>query len=182
MCLLRGLQGQPISCFMSFVYGFGVILSEKHRNGLSPPFVALGVFWPLGSTAPMTNLVPSHTKKNTKKVWNCFFNFFFRHIPPAVSNWHIFLSRSLPYRDNVMSVGSHTLWHFPHGICNWLAETNKLSEIVIGYSVEAVGSSFNMKKDGRAVWGSDRAEPQTSLCKGQSADASQENELPPWWW
>ena len=32
MCLLRGLQGQPISCFMSFVYSFGVILSKKQRG------------------------------------------------------------------------------------------------------------------------------------------------------
>lgn len=34
VCLVRGLRGLPISCFMSFVYGFGVILSKKQRNGL----------------------------------------------------------------------------------------------------------------------------------------------------
>lgn len=32
VCLVRGLCGLPISCFMSFVYGFGVILSKKRRG------------------------------------------------------------------------------------------------------------------------------------------------------
>lgn len=32
MRLVRSLQAQPISCFMSFVYGFGLILSEKQES------------------------------------------------------------------------------------------------------------------------------------------------------
>lgn len=31
VCLIRGLQAQPISCFMSFVYVSGLILSEKQE-------------------------------------------------------------------------------------------------------------------------------------------------------
>lgn len=38
VCLVRGLQAQPISCFMSFVYGFGLILSEKQEWALSVCF------------------------------------------------------------------------------------------------------------------------------------------------
>lgn len=37
VCLVRGLQAQPISCFMSFVYGFGLILSEKQERALFFP-------------------------------------------------------------------------------------------------------------------------------------------------
>lgn len=44
VCLLRGLQGQPISCFMSFVYGFWCNPVKETGMGFFPPFVALGVF------------------------------------------------------------------------------------------------------------------------------------------
>lgn len=69
------------------------------------------------------------------------------------------------------------------------AETNKLSDIVIGYSAKAISSSFNIKRrrerkkkkedkeeGGLTVGGGGLAESLSA--RGQSADVKDENELP----
>lgn len=115
VCLVRGLQAQPISCFMSFVYGFGLILSEKQEQApffpiLESPFVASGVFLTTRGRFICAKwfCFPHKPLKKMKLSYLRYYNH-----PPLLDTHMLFLSGSSPSGDNVMSLG-----HFPHSICN----------------------------------------------------------------
>lgn len=120
VCLVRGLEAQPISCFMSFVYGFGLILSEKQEWALffpflKSPFVASGEFLTTRGRFICAKWFCFPT--SSWKRWNSFSYLRYYNHPLLLDTHMLFLSGSSPSGDNVMSVG-----HFPHSICNWLQE------------------------------------------------------------
>lgn len=86
VCLVRGLQAQPISCFMSFVYGFGLILSEKQERArffpfLESPFVASGVFLTTRGCVICAKWFCFLT--SSWKRWNSLFHIYVTTITPC---------------------------------------------------------------------------------------------------
>lgn len=121
VCLVRGLQAQPISCFTSFVYGFGLILSKKQERAfffpfLKSPFVASGVF------------LTTRGRFICAK-WFCFPTSSWKRLN---SLFHIYVTTIAPCcwtRTCFPSAGHfrvEIIWgawgHFPHSVCNWLQE------------------------------------------------------------
>lgn len=124
-CLLRGLHGQPISCSMSFVYGFRCNPVKETRR----MWAFFGVFlWPLGSDATAKNYKPrffTETLNLISPFYIChscceILTYFFSQqvIATLEIMWWTWALRTVtfPHTPLVIDCMKQTSCH----ICNWL--------------------------------------------------------------